>query len=958
MNSHAASVMSCIHADEHTAMHGRNGSMASPRRWLAICALLLAGSALAATDTWEGSGPFATGTGNKVINALAAAGDNETVYSGTGSGTVFRYVISPFVVSVAVPASGRYNPGDALDFTVSWSTNMAVTGTPQLAITLDGVTRYASYFDSPTGTTTRFRYVVQAGDTDADGIVIGVLGLNGGSIKSTGGAVAALALNSVGSTVGVLVDSNAPTLAAANIVVNNQSDPHRIVLTFSEVLASASIGSGTDWMVKANGGSPSYGVASVALTAAAEVTLTLDAVNIGSAATYIANSAANGHLKVTPYAGLTDLAGNAYAGGEVTESGAPHVLDTTAPTMAAVSADSATDTGGTLHATASEQSRGYWLAVASGAAAPTGAEVKAGADYGAVTVAAHGSGTLPAGVAGTVALSGLASGTAYDIHLAVEDAAGNLSAAIGSAALTTTRSGSCGSANGSAVTAAPTLNLCSVGAASAVAGTGPWTWTCAGTLGGADASCNAVVYVPPAVFSGGSGTVGSGDTGIVSGPAVVTANGGSTVVIDGSAAVGANIVIPPTNNVPVVVAIGGSSLTIASSGGTTQVAVVSLQDSTGTTQTVLRITGSGDTVQRIDNTAQPGGKVLFALEIGGNTVPVYSTGDVANLEMVCAPDGSCVCYVGRGSLTLDGLVVRSTARSTADASESQVVHAGELAAFDRSGNFIGLHLGTRAGTGTGDPLPLDLPANLTLATSVPRLDGDVVRLGGNLRDAVVAGAGGQLLNAGSDGVLVLDIGGLRVQALPLGSVTIESGRADGLAMAADGMALVTRNGVTVRLAPSVANLANFAGELAAMAPEATLRVHADGVLAATLAGTRFAVRPDWTVALGVEQADGFATDAAGRLCYVQDRHLQALYPAFAEYTRLVQAVGQAVPGATAATSGDGTVTLTLGGQAWMLVPAYTLETAPAGDSLWWPNATGDGFMLRNGDGTMQEFRAE
>ncbi|HSR89261.1 MAG TPA: hypothetical protein VLK22_02560, partial [Candidatus Udaeobacter sp.] len=41
--------------------------------------------------------------------------------------------------------------------------------------------------------------------------------------------------------------------------------------------------------------------------------------------------------------------------------------------------------------------------------------------------------------------------------------------------------GVCGSANGTTVPTIPTTNLCSVGAASSVNGSGPWTWTCAGT---------------------------------------------------------------------------------------------------------------------------------------------------------------------------------------------------------------------------------------------------------------------------------------------------------------------------------------------------------------------------------------------------------------------------------------------------------------------------------------------
>ncbi len=51
--------------------------------------------------------------------------------------------------------------------------------------------------------------------------------------------------------------------------------------------------------------------------------------------------------------------------------------------------------------------------------------------------------------------------------------------------------GACGSSNGGTFTSAPTTNLCSAGTASAVTGTGPWNWTCAGSGGGTTASCSA-----------------------------------------------------------------------------------------------------------------------------------------------------------------------------------------------------------------------------------------------------------------------------------------------------------------------------------------------------------------------------------------------------------------------------------------------------------------------------------
>ena len=60
----------------------------------------------------------------------------------------------------------------------------------------------------------------------------------------------------------------------------------------------------------------------------------------------------------------------------------------------------------------------------------------------------------------------------------------------------TATQGICGAVNGQALSVAPTGNLCSVGIASAVSGSGPWTWSCAGSNGGATASCSASRAVP------------------------------------------------------------------------------------------------------------------------------------------------------------------------------------------------------------------------------------------------------------------------------------------------------------------------------------------------------------------------------------------------------------------------------------------------------------------------------
>lgn len=390
------------------------------------------------TATGAASPITVTGLTNGVAYTFTVTATN---IAGTGSASAASNSATPnpgpAVVSVAVPANGTYRTGQNLDFTVTWDQSTTVTGTPRIALTIGVTTVQANYVSSPTATTTLFRYTVQAGQTDADGISVGALTLNGGTVQNGVGTNATLTLNSVGSTASVLVDTTAPTLPAANIVVNNQADPHKVVLTFSENLDPASLGSAGAWTVTANGGTPSHTVAGVALSSGKVVTLTLNAVDVTNSATTITNTAANAHLKVTPPANLTDTAGNAYAAGLVAEAGATHVLDATPPTLSAVAASAPTTTGGSLAATASEKALGYWIAVPPGSAAPTVAQAKAGVNYGVVTAASHGSGAMAAGSVSSLALTGLSASTAYDIYLVADDAAGNPSAAASMATLTT-----------------------------------------------------------------------------------------------------------------------------------------------------------------------------------------------------------------------------------------------------------------------------------------------------------------------------------------------------------------------------------------------------------------------------------------------------------------------------------------------------------------------------------------
>jgi hypothetical protein len=72
--------------------------------------------------------------------------------------------------------------------------------------------------------------------------------------------------------------------------------------------------------------------------------------------------------------------------------------------------------------------------------------------------------------------------------------------------------GQCGPANDQAFSSAPTKNLCSAGTPSLVSVTGPWTWICNGSNGGAAANCGANLAGPGIGSSGGSDSSSSGSS--------------------------------------------------------------------------------------------------------------------------------------------------------------------------------------------------------------------------------------------------------------------------------------------------------------------------------------------------------------------------------------------------------------------------------------------------------------
>lgn len=155
---------------------------------------------------------------------------------GSSQGTAYFTIsdVFPQVTSVSVPASGYYETGDTLTFSVTYDEIVNVGGLPSIPVLIGATTRSA-FYQSGSGTNVlTFSYTVQSGDKDADGISLGsAIDLNGGAIQAISGLSANRTFVNVGATNGVLVNVNTPTLS-----ITNSSSPfdnvQLLVVTFSE----------------------------------------------------------------------------------------------------------------------------------------------------------------------------------------------------------------------------------------------------------------------------------------------------------------------------------------------------------------------------------------------------------------------------------------------------------------------------------------------------------------------------------------------------------------------------------------------------------------------------------------------------------------------------------------------------------------------------------------------------
>ena len=160
-----------------------------------------------ATNSLTAGTSIQDAAGNDAILTLATPGAANSL--GANKALVIDGV-APTITSVNVPSNATYITGHNLDFIVNFTENVTVNtsvGTPQIAITIGSTIRQATFVSGNGSSALLFRYTVQVGDFDMDGIAVGALSANGGTLQDPASNDAILTLNNIGNTTAVLVNA-------------------------------------------------------------------------------------------------------------------------------------------------------------------------------------------------------------------------------------------------------------------------------------------------------------------------------------------------------------------------------------------------------------------------------------------------------------------------------------------------------------------------------------------------------------------------------------------------------------------------------------------------------------------------------------------------------------------------------------------------------------------------------
>jgi hypothetical protein len=198
--------------------------------------------------------------------------------------------------------------------------------------------------------------------------------------------------------------------------------------------------------------------------------------------------------------------------------------------------------------------------------------------------------------------------------------------------------------------------------------------------------------------------------------------------------------------------------------------------------------------------------------------------------------------------------------------------------------------------------------------------------------------------------------------MPYGDVLIDTTRADGITLAADGHFEVSRSGVYVKLTTTVTSLSLFAQAVASSYTGGTVALTEDASLEIRNNGKTLLAKPSITGGSTSVMNLAIGQDDSGHLTFDTLGMRQVLYPKLYDLSQLATTFKDLDPAMTLRDNLDGTVTATLANATYTLLPQYEVLSPIGGvppahrNDPWWeesgviffkyPSGAAQGFKVQ------------
>gem|GEM_PF-5588828 len=270
-----------------------------------------------------------------------------------------------------------------------------------------------------------------------------------------------------------------------------------------------------------------------------------------------------------------------------------------------------------------------------------------------------------------------------------------------------------------------------------------------------------------------------------------------------------------------------------------------------------------------------------------------------------------------------------------------------------------------------------IASDITRQAKIPRLGSALARFGGTdtllevLFDTI--GLRSNLARGGqtSQGVIPLLIDGLAYYFVPIGNITVDTTRTNGVVLTNEGYFEIARNGVMARFRPSIFDTQGFATSMLS-SMSASVALNATGALEVSQSGNTLVMMPEMFSQAIVGTTYSADYDGDGILTFTRSGQMQRLLPAFYDVKQLATTFASMADTIGYQDNMDGTVSVTLtttGKDAaadevtnYVLAPAYRVLSPIAvpiqhrADNWWvgddgliylkYSNGSAQGFSIR------------